>query len=525
MKTRLTNALPPGKPDNSTTGLVFALLITCAIITLVYFSGQFPTTQLIPGGLTLLALVVIVWNIHRLLTLSFSQIAVLGLLFLHTLNVLRYTNTFIESELFDEGRLPLSMMIAGPILVVGWRGLMTGPGLAAIGVPALYLSWAVLSAGFGSNPAHSYFYGGWLMFMCVLIALALGLSRHPSSFWRNWLYGLIVIGTVTSIASLVLIIAGSPSASWHTLVHNEAVGSTFETARYRGLFVHANHMAANSLLAINAAISLVYLDRERMGLWLHGVIACCGTVVLLSGSRAGVLTFVIALGFYGWLLVAPRWKRRTLNTGIPETRKGLVPLLAIILLLGVGLSPAGSIGLQRLSRTDESLGGGGEDRRLVWASYAKGLVSHPLFGTGFMNSATIDDWHTRRQIDSYAAMSGHSAPVEYGLTTGIPGLLLFLWMLWGGARGLIRPGQKGLAISAIVFWCSTAPTYLLYTAGNEPSAPAVWPLWILLLTCRSMNGTPIEGQVEPPWVLRISRQAESEYRAWMAPEQDPPASR
>jgi len=526
MKTRLASSLPPGRPDNSFAGLVFALLATGTVVTLVYFSGQFPTTQVISGGLMGLALVAALWNLNRLTSLSFPQVAVLGLLFLHSLNVLRYTTTFIDSELFDEGRLPLTALVAGPILIVGWRGLMTGPGLAAIGAPALYLGWCMLSAGFGSNPGHSYFYGGWLMFMCLLIALSLGLNRRPTEFWRHWLIGLTVIGTITSIASLAVIAAGVPGSSWQALVHNPLLGGTLETSRYRGIFTNANHMAANATLAINAAISLAYLDKRRRGLWLHGVLACCGSVVLLSGSRAAVLTFGLGLGFYAWLHLSPRWRVPTASVGIPETRKGLVPTLAVVLLLAVGLSPAGSVGLQRLGRTDEavSMGGGAEERNLIWASYAKGLVTHPVFGTGFMNSGIKADWHTRRQMANYTARAGHSAPVEYGLTTGIPGLLLFLWMLWGGVRGLMRPGQKSLAISAIVFWCANAPAYLLYTVGNEPSAPAVWPLWILLLTCRSMNGVPIEGQTKPPWVLRISRQEEAEFRVWMAPDGDSPGS-
>jgi O-antigen ligase len=153
----------------------------------------------------------------------------------------------------------------------------------------------------------------------------------------------------------------------------------------------------------------------------------------------------------------------------------------------------------------------------IWLSFLRGLKERPIFGHGFQTKPMRDDWETLRNMPGQVAKSAHSAPIEYGTTTGVLGLLLFLWLLWGGLRGILKPGYRGFGGSAIVFWLCSCPIYLLYAHGNAPSAPAVWPLWVLLLTCLSVNGQPARGQVAPPWVLRISRQEEGEFRAALPP--------
>ncbi len=202
----------------------------------------------------------------------------------------------------------------------------------------------------------------------------------------------------------------------------------------------------------------------------------------------------------------------------PSLASKMVPALLIVVLLSFAMSSVGRVGFLRLVHESASEMQRGEiGRDEIWKSFFHGMQERPVFGHGYMSRPMSADWETVRLMPGQIAKTSHSAPIEYGATTGILGLALFLWMLFGGLRGVFRPGYGELGKSAIVFWLCCSPIYLFYAHGNAPSAPAVWPLWILLLTCRSINGQHESGQVAPPWVLRISRQQEKEFRTALPP--------
>ena len=407
--------------------------------------------------------------------------------------------------MFDAGRLPLSLAVALPVLLAGWKALLTGPGFAACGVPMIYLCWAALSSGFGLDPKHSYFYAGWLMFMCVLISISRGLNKEPEIFWRKWLRGLMFVGLLTSVLSLIAIALDLPNARYQRWVVNA------EAPGFRGLFFNANIMCAGALLSLASALSLAYLDKPSRKVWLEPVLGICGATILLSGSRAGFLGIFSGLLCYIYLLYSSRslsWRGTSKSPILAAT------LLSLGLMI-LAISPVGRVGLDRLLSSEELTNKAYAGREDVWLSFLETMLEKPVFGTGYMSMPLVEDWETTRLLPQQLAVSAHSAPIEYGTTTGIIGLLLFLYMLWGGLTGLAKPGYRRFSESAIVFWLCSAPIFLLYAHGNSPSAPAVWPLWILLLTCRSLNGQSSTGEVAPPWVLRISPEEERQFRAAM----------
>jgi hypothetical protein len=492
------------------------LLIASLVVALGIGSGAIPREQALPIGFTLLGSVAFVANLNRLGSLSFAQFSMVGILFLHSLNLARDVNMFLDLSIVDAGRLPLSMMVAVPVLLMGWRGLISGPGFAALSAPVVFLSWALLASGFGIDPAHSYFYGGWILFMCLLISVTRGLHTNPESFWDDWLLGMVSIGVFASVLSIMAIIFDLPGARFQRWVINPLGGSAQEVPGFCGIFENANTLSSVSMLGLAGAIALPYLRGGKRPKWLELTLGICGLSVLLSGSRAGILGLLSTGACYLWLL-RPMQSGNTEQLSRTETRKKfLTPVLLLLCLFVFALSAVGSVGLQRLSISQESVGGG-DIRQEVWASFARGMLERPLFGHGFQAKPMQDEWETLRLMPSQVAKGAHSAPIAYGTTTGVIGLLLFLWMLWGGFRGLLRPGHKLFAQSAVVFWLSCCPIYLLYAHGNQPSAPAVWPLWVLLLACRSVNGQVGSDSPAPPWVLRISRQEEKEFRAALPP--------
>jgi len=490
---------------DSIRGQVIVIGVSSVLLTLLVLSGVIPKDQIIGICFPVLVGTVVIANLNRLAALSFAEFAVLGLVFLHSLNVFRYMHIFYDNVVFDAGRLPLSLMVALPVVVAGWKALLTGPGFAACGVPTIYLCWAGLSSGFGLDPQHSYFYAGWLMFMCALISISRGLNKEPEEFWRKWLMGLMLVGLLTSVLSLLAMALDLPNARYQRWVaHNEAPG-------FRGLFFNANILCSGALLSLASALSLAYLDKNSRKRWLEPVLAICGVTILLSGSRAGFLGILSALFCYGYLLYSTRSRSRKETSGLAIAPAAILILGLIIL----AISPVGRVGLDRLLTSEELTNRSYAGREDVWMSFLNSMVENPIFGSGYMSQPTAADWETTRLLPQQRAVSAHSAPIEYGTTTGIVGLLLFLYMLWGGLTGLTKPGYRRFSASAIVFWLCSAPIFLLYAHGNSPSSPAVWPLWVLLLTCRSLNGQPSRGEVAPPWVLRISPEEERQFRAAM----------
>jgi len=407
------------------------------------------------------------------------------------------------------------MMVAVPVVLMGWRGLISGPGFAALSAPVIFLSWALLASGFGIDPAHSYFYGGWILFICLIIGITRGLHAKPEPFWEDWLLGMTALGVFSSLLSFLAIIFDLPGARFQRFVHTSAVNAAEIMPGFCGIFANSNTLSSVSMLGLAGAIALPYLRGGKRPKWLELTLGICGLSVLLSGSRAGVLGLLSTGACYLWLL-RPMQSGNTEQLGRTETRKKfLVPVLLFFFLLVFALTAVGNVGLQRLAVGGNT--GGGEIRQEVWASFAKGMLERPLFGHGFQASPMHTDWETLRRMPEQVAKGAHNAPIAYGATTGVVGLLLFVWMLWGGVRGLLRPGYKLFAHSAFVFWLSCCPIYLLYAHGNQPSAPAVWPLWVLLLACRSVNGQVESDKPAPPWILRISRQEEKEFRAALPP--------
>ncbi len=514
----------PGSRPGGLRGYLLVLLVTGLLFGLGVSSGIIPRADSTKLGLIVFGVVTLVSNLNRLLALSFSHLAVLSLLFMHFLNVCRAMTIFEYEDLFDRGRLPLSLAVSVPIIVVGWRGIITGPGFAALSGPVVYLSWAILSSGFGLDPAHSYFYAGWLLFICLMISLSRGLHEKPESFWRKWLDGLVVVGVFFALCSILVIVFDVPGARYDRRMLSVESGVHILAPGFKGLFTNPNTMSAQAMLTLAAALARCYLDKGKRPKWLEPVLAVATVAALLSGSRAAFLGVVAGGCCYLWLFLGPKMKKRKKEQGPGSqqswTRTAMAPLALVVLVLAFLVSPTGRVGLDRLVMERElSREGDKVGRDEYWSSFAKGLYENPVFGTGYMSKPMLHDWETLRLMPGQVAKSAHSAVVEYGTTTGVIGLLLFVWLLWGGVRGLLRPGHKEFARSAVVFWIASAPIYLFSANGNGPNGPSVWPLWVLLLCARSVHGQPLEGQAAPPWVLRISRQEEAQFRATVPREE------
>lgn len=171
-------------------------------------------------------------------------------------------------------------------------------------------------------------------------------------------------------------------------------------------------------------------------------IPLAGVLIVFTGSRGGLLSFVLVLAL---LMLLPRSR----PWGLYAVLLGLVALVAMPTLFS-------SI-TNRLSNPEESLSG---DRELLWQASADLILDHPWgVGAGYGPTALHD--YILRYTPNYAdraTLPSHNPILEIGIDTGLLGMLLYVTMLavvsWGfvGAfrRTLTNDDRQWLPYFAVV---------------------------------------------------------------------------
>lgn len=158
---------------------------------------------------------------------------------------------------------------------------------------------------------------------------------------------------------------------------NPLVGGT----RASGLTIHPNYLALTSTVAI--PVAMLWLDRASPRWRLAGLVAVPTLVasVYASGSRAGAVTAVLAVGLTA--LALPR-VRRSLTVVLP-----VAGMAAIVLLMFTG---AGDHVLQQVRLKDGGTNTAGSDFQRTYAAQVAWdeIQERPVSGVGF---AVIADAH------------------------------------------------------------------------------------------------------------------------------------
>ncbi len=214
--------------------------------------------------------------------------------------------------------------------------------LAALGWIALFLSFAVASAGRG---------GG-----------------------RGLLLFLILAGGVEAVYGLAQVLS-EPAAG----------GGSFRLHGARGTFINRNHFAGMLNMILPLALGALFTSfyhrrsgrssRSETYAWTWVMLLCCsfmGLAILLSLSRAGVLTLVATLAFMACVLALKR--RTTRRHGL----SGLAVWLLLSVILGLGLAA----GLDALSARFAFLDQGREGRAVIYADSLRLIRDHAASGVG-----------------------------------------------------------------------------------------------------------------------------------------------
>jgi len=240
-----------------------------------------------------------------------------------------------------------------------------------------------------------------------------------------------------------------------------------------GLTRNPNDLALMLNLIIPIAVSLLLSTTGALvRTVLVAALAIQVTAVILTFSRAGFLTLAATLGLYGLRLL-----------GRPS--RGFVLAGVAVAALSLPFLPAGyAERLLTLRAIDADSTGSAQARWGGTVAAIENMASHPILGAGLgmdilaLNETVGPTWR-----------AVHNTYLEYGVDLGVPGLVLFLlllWSSWKSARAARRLGglelaslAEGIEISLVAFAIAALfhpaayQFYFYYIAGLAVAARTV----------------------------------------------------
>ena len=311
----------------------------------------------------------------------------------------------------------LFFVLLGLALLVRW---LEGKDLrirTPIDLPLLLLlAWILLTIPFSLNPEYSFVEWRKLVAQCLVFYWAVHVIREISqrpqggSLRRSfkWLQG---IGNKSHPQNVFLgILIGSLLLSSFTLVDFFDRGGNWQDRNIRAIVPKSDYNWLSTYAVLSIPIVL-YCGMTSRLLWERFFTLSTSVLALFaflaSYSRAGWLASVVQL--FSWGLVT---RRRFL----------IFSLIIAIILVSVGLRGVSKMGYHADTLHTWTL----ETRLQVWKLGVDQMVRHPIVGIGYGNNIFQPVLVDTPMGDD--PMHLHNTPLMVGVGSGLPGLILFLWV-------------------------------------------------------------------------------------------------
>ncbi|MBI3577689.1 O-antigen ligase family protein [Candidatus Gottesmanbacteria bacterium] len=248
----------------------------------------------------------------------------------------------------------------------------------------------------------------WVAYAGVYFALAGSLI--PSLFL---LRGLFLLGTGLAAAGLVQFffypdLRNLVYLGWDP--HYYRVFSTLFDPNFAGI-----------LFVLTLIIGAQLLEKKR-DIWVIGGIGVNMVALLLTYSRSSYLALIAAIGT--WVVINKKWKI------------GLVGLLLFLVAI-VYLPRPGREALS-LDRFDSTV-----SRLANWSESAQLITQKPLLGHGFN---VLPFLQSAPSFPSKAGAGIDNSFLFVGVTTGLAGLIAYVWLLWS----MVRAGKRTWYLASLV---------------------------------------------------------------------------
>jgi putative inorganic carbon (HCO3(-)) transporter len=361
------------------------------------------------------------------LTALFERLLLLGCVFL------LITLAFLDTG--PIGLITWSLLILALLCQTGRRfTILKTLNIFDVGVMLFFLS-AVVSTAFSSFLSTSLvglskmatFVAGYWSFRAALLCGPV-LGQKPYQIFLYIIFGLGLFETMVGFYQYINHI--QPLATWE----DPSVNPELKMNRIFGTLKPSNpNLMAGFLipaLAAGLGLSLTFLSSKK---WLSGFLSLIGALVILlglvlTGSRGGFLAIgIMGLSTYmmlGHLL----WHDPSLSS--QGKLKKIWFLLLVVALLAIGVTLMASPALQHrlfsifAMREDSS----NAYRLNVYGSAWQMFLENPWFGIGPGN-ATFKLVYGLYMVPGFNALGAYSVPLEIAVEQGIPGILLFLFLL------------------------------------------------------------------------------------------------
>lgn len=257
------------------------------------------------------------------------------------------------------------------------------------------------------------------------------------------LSGWVTLGAVCGImmndenlgANLVRVFLGSSCVGAIHAVTNYILAWSKGRGYYRAAlpFIGCNAAGTVFCVAILTALGCFRSADRRGKLMMVPVILLLTSALMVTQSRGAFVAFVV--GFIVFLL---------LGAGSRHSRVlKVVALVSLVLVVAFVFKISPSVA-KRYARILNPMAN--KDRLEIWRTALLMIRDHPVLGVGLNNFVNFYPLYEHPEGFGTSMYMAHNVFLEFGATTGIPGLILFVVIavlgISGGIRGLIKAGSS-----------------------------------------------------------------------------------
>lgn len=370
-------------------------------------------------------------------------------------------------------------------------------------IVAALLVWIILTLPLSVWPSGSLGVLSELYLKTLIVFWLLSQIIDSEQRLRTMAWALTVMAVPIALTALVNFVSGA-------YIHADAAPSAVRIMGYGGsLTGNPNDLALTLNLFLPLTVALFLSTRApwlRAVLWL--IICLDAIAIVATFSRAGFLTLAVTVGTYLWSLSK-------------RGHRGWVMLVAILIVMATPLLPSGYVErLSTITDIEADPTGSAQTRWSDTRAAIKQIAFNPLLGTGLGTNVLA-----LNELRGETWTEVHNAYLQYGVDLGLPGMILFIWLVsrsinsMGAARRrLTRQSEspalvnmiEGIRISLVAFAVAALfhPVayhfYFYYIAGLAVAAASI-----------------VKARLSPGKV--IDANGRSAKRSWATPRSAPSA--